>query len=79
MEGKRMGERLSWLNSQAQKLKEIVKKINTSIKLYVEEHGIDKFRDVETEVIKELVESGCKYISLGGGVIERYIFATTFY
>ena len=28
MEGKRMGERLSWLNSQAQKLKEIVKKIN---------------------------------------------------
>jgi len=31
MEGKRMGERLSWLNSQAQKLKEIVKKIKKLI------------------------------------------------
>ena len=31
MEGKRLGERLSWLNSQVKKLSEIVKKIKTII------------------------------------------------
>jgi hypothetical protein len=31
MEGKRMGERLSWLNSQAQKLKEFIQHIKKTI------------------------------------------------
>ena len=31
MEGKRMGERLSWLNSQAQKLQELFKSIKNLI------------------------------------------------
>jgi len=31
MEGKRMGERLSWLNSQVQKLKEFINQIKNTI------------------------------------------------
>ena len=50
---------------------EIVKKAGMSIPQFVEQNGWPKFRDLETEVAKELALRDKIIIDCGGGVIER--------
>ena len=50
---------------------EIVKKAALSIPEFVEKYGWGKFRDLETEVAKELAGQDRLVIDTGGGVIER--------
>jgi shikimate kinase len=50
---------------------EIVKKAGMSIPEFVEQNGWPKFRDLETEVARELAQRDNIIIDCGGGVIER--------
>jgi shikimate kinase len=50
---------------------EIVKKAAMSIPEYVEQNGWPKFRDLETEVARELAERDNIIVDCGGGIIER--------
>jgi shikimate kinase len=50
---------------------EIVKKAGMSIPEFVGKNGWPKFRDLETEVARELAERDNIIIDCGGGVIER--------
>jgi shikimate kinase len=50
---------------------EIVKKAGMSIPEFVEKNGWPKFRDVETEVARELAERDNIIVDCGGGIIER--------
>ena len=50
---------------------EIVKKIGMDIKTYFKEYGEEAFRDVESEVIKEVSKEGGLIIATGGGAILR--------
>jgi shikimate kinase len=50
---------------------EIVKKVGMSIPEFVEQNGWPKFRDVETEVTRELAERDNIIVDCGGGIIER--------
>jgi len=50
---------------------EIVKKAGMSIPEFVEQNGWPKFRDLETEVARELAERDNIIVDCGGGVIER--------
>ena len=50
---------------------EIVKKAGMSIPEFVEQNGWPKFRDVETEVARELAERDNIIVDCGGGIIER--------
>jgi len=50
---------------------EIVKKAGMSIPDFVEQNGWPKFRDLETEVARELAERDNIIIDCGGGIIER--------
>lgn len=51
----------------------IVDKINMSIKEYIELYQEDAFREIETEVIKEISKRNNLVISTGGGVIKKEI------
>jgi shikimate kinase len=50
---------------------EIVKKAGMSIPEFVEQNGWPKFRDLETEVARELAGRDNIIVDCGGGVIER--------
>ena len=50
---------------------EIVKKAGMSIPEFVEQNGWPKFRDLETEVARELAERDNIIVDCGGGIIER--------
>ena len=50
---------------------EIVKKAGMSIPEFVEQNGWPEFRDLETEVARELAERDNIIVDCGGGVIER--------
>lgn len=50
---------------------EIEKKCDCTIKELIGEKGEKYFRDLETEVIKEVSSKGCRIISTGGGAILR--------
>ena len=50
---------------------EIVKKAAMSIPEFVEQNGWARFRDLETEVARELAERDNIIVDCGGGVIER--------
>jgi shikimate kinase len=50
---------------------EIVKKAGMSIPQFVEQNGWPKFRDLETEVARELAARDNIIVDCGGGVIER--------
>ena len=50
---------------------EIVKKAGVSIPEFVEQNGWPKFRDLETEVARELAERDNIIVDCGGGIIER--------
>ena len=51
--------------------KEIVRRCGCPIKDLISEKGEKYFRDLETEVIKDLSSKGCQIISTGGGAILR--------
>lgn len=51
---------------------EIVKRVGMSIPEYFAKYGEDSFRDVESEVIKELANRSGTVISTGGGCVKRY-------
>ena len=50
---------------------EIIKKMNMDTSEIVQKYGWDKFRDLETELTKELTGLDGIVIDTGGGVIER--------
>ena len=50
---------------------EIVTKAGMSIPEFVERNGWPKFRDLETEVARELAERDNIIVDCGGGIIER--------
>jgi len=50
---------------------EIVNKAGMSIPEFVEQNGWAKFRDLETEVAREMAERDNIIVDCGGGVIER--------
>ena len=50
---------------------EIVRQAGMSIPAFVEKHGWDKFRDLETAVARAAAERDNIIIDTGGGVIER--------
>ena len=50
---------------------EIVKKAGMSIPEFVDQNGWPKFRDMETEVARELAERDNIIVDCGGGIIER--------
>jgi shikimate kinase len=50
---------------------EIVKKAGMSIPEFVDQNGWARFRDLETEVARELAERDNIIVDCGGGVIER--------
>ena len=50
---------------------EIVKRCGCSIKELIDSKGEKCFRDLETEVIKDVSSMGCRIISTGGGAILR--------
>ena len=50
---------------------EIVRKAGMSIPEFVEQNGWPKFRDLETEVARELAERDNIIVDCGGGIIER--------
>ena len=50
---------------------EIVKKAGMSIPEFVEQFGWPKFRDLETEVAREMAERDNIIVDCGGGIIER--------
>jgi shikimate kinase len=50
---------------------EIVRKAGMSIPDFVEQNGWPKFRDLETEVARELAERDNIIVDCGGGIIER--------
>jgi shikimate kinase len=50
---------------------EIVKKAGMTIPEFVEQNGWPKFRDLETEVARELAERDNIIVDCGGGIIER--------
>ena len=50
---------------------EIVRKVRMSIPEFVEQNGWPKFRDLETEVARELAERDNIIVDCGGGIIER--------
>jgi len=50
---------------------EIVRKAGISIPEFVEQNGWPKFRDLETEVARELAARDNIIIDCGGGIIER--------
>jgi shikimate kinase len=50
---------------------EIVRKASMSIPEFVEKNGWARFRDLETEVVRELAERDNIIVDCGGGVIER--------
>ncbi len=50
---------------------EIVKKAGMSIPKFVEQNGWARFRDLETEVARELAARDNIIVDCGGGVIER--------
>ncbi len=50
---------------------EIEKRCGTSIKDLINEKGEKYFRDLESEVIKDVSSKGCQIISTGGGAILR--------
>ncbi len=51
---------------------EIEQRIGGSIKLFFERHGEDAFRDLETEVIAELIaRPGDRVLATGGGAVLR--------
>lgn len=49
----------------------VVQKLGMSIPKIVEKHGWNYFRDVESEITKEVSQKDNKIISTGGGVILR--------
>ncbi|MGL5021648.1 MAG: shikimate kinase, partial [Mycoplasmatales bacterium] len=50
----------------------IENKIDMKIFDYINLNGENKFRDLETECLKEIINNGIKYIACGGGIIERW-------
>ena len=50
---------------------EIVKRCGCSIKELIDKKGEKYFRDLETEVIKNISSKGCQIISTGGGAVLR--------
>ena len=50
---------------------EIVKRCGCSIKDLIEQKGEKYFRDLETEVIRDVSSQGCRIISTGGGAVLR--------
>ena len=50
---------------------QIVKKAGMSIPDFVEKNGWPEFRDLETEVARELADSDNIIVDCGGGIIER--------
>ena len=62
---KRLGMRYVSLDA------EIIKKMNMDTSEIVQKYGWDKFRDLETELTKELTGLDGIVIDTGGGVIER--------
>ena len=50
---------------------EIVKRCGCSIKELIDKKGEKYFRDLETEVIKDISSKGCQIISTGGGAVLR--------
>ena len=50
---------------------EIVKRCGCSIKELIDKKGEKHFRDLETEVIKDISSKGCQIISTGGGAVLR--------
>jgi shikimate dehydrogenase len=50
----------------------IEKQINDTIFNYITTFGEEKFRDLETACLEEIVNLGYKYIACGGGVVERF-------
>ncbi|MBO5934212.1 MAG: shikimate dehydrogenase [Clostridia bacterium] len=50
---------------------EIVKRCGCEIKDLISEKGEKYFRDIETEVIKDVSSEGCQIISTGGGAVLR--------
>lgn len=51
--------------------KEIEKRYGKTAKEIITEFGEEKFRKMETEVLKDICSAGGKVISCGGGVVER--------
>ena len=52
---------------------EIVRKAGMPIPQFVEKNGWDKFRDLESEVAREMAEQDHIIVDTGGGVIERQV------
>ena len=50
---------------------EIVRRCGCEIKDLISEKGEKYFRDIETEVIKDVSSEGCQIISTGGGAVLR--------
>ena len=67
--GKMLAERLTCDFVDTDEL--IIEKIKMPIKDYFEKYGDEKFRDVECEVVKSLVDRGGIVIATGGGAILR--------
>lgn len=44
-----------------------------SISELVEKHGWEKFREVETDVLKKIIKEKNVVVATGGGIVDRYI------
>ena len=49
-------------------------KFNIPVSEYIINNGMDKFRDEEIKIYKEIINSNTKVISTGGGIIENNLF-----
>ncbi len=49
----------------------IVERAGCDISTYVESHGWDAFRDLESAILKDLSNKTCAVISCGGGIVVR--------
>lgn len=67
--GKHLSEISNWTHIDADDW--IEKSEKTTIKSIFENEGEERFRDIETEALKELINSDYKIISTGGGIIKK--------
>ena len=67
--GRRLADRLWWPFVDTDDL--VQKKAGKSIADIFEQHGVDRFRDFESEAVKEVAKLQEHVISLGGGAVLR--------
>lgn len=67
--GRQLARRLNWcfVDSDAQ----IESQLGCSVRSYFEQHGEEKFRDVEQQVLERLVASDKQVLATGGGAVLR--------